>query len=847
MTKKSKGKKLFKILVGVASFLFAVFLFIGTVVAFWVATLKIPDAGSLNDLKIAQSTKIYDRTGKIILWDIHNDIQRTVVPLADISRHIKNAAIAIEDSSFYQHRGIDFSGILRATMVNLKSGQLSQGGSTISQQLVKNTLLTTDKTFARKIKEIILTLKIEKKLSKDKILELYLNAVPYGGSNYGIESASRNFFGKNASNISLAEASYLASLIKAPTYYSPYGNHQEELAKRKDFVLSKMAALGFITPEEAESAKKEKVVFINKGQNSIKAAHFSVYIRSYLEEKYGKDVVEQGGLKVITTINYPLQQKAEELAAKYAKENKEKFNASNNSIVAIDPKTGQILVMVGSKDYFNQEDQGNFNVALAHRQPGSSIKPFVYAAAFKKGYSPNTIVFDVQTEFNPSCLDKYATSSLPAEEAGSSSSKKDECYMPENYDHNYRGPVTLREALAQSLNVPSVKTLYLAGIRDSLDTMKDMGIASLTDPDRYGLTLVLGGGEVSLLEMTSAYSVFANNGIRNPSVGILKIEDKSGNVLEEYRDESKQVLDKNIALLISDVLSDNKARTPAFGAISPLYFPDRPVAAKTGTTNDYKDAWVLGYTPNIAVGAWFGNNDNTPMEKMVAGFIVAPMWNEFLTEVFKDLPKEYFEKPKNLKGNKPFLNGQWLGGQIYLVDKISGKLATEFTPPELVQEKVLTQIHSILYWLDKNNPSGSRPASPENDSQFRMWEIPVRRWAESANIKDQTENDLPKEKDDVHKPEYAPIIKAESPKENQVYNYNSDITVKFSSQGKFAFGQADLFFNNNYLGSLSQEPYILTFKPSDLGTAANASEIKIITYDKVRNKSEKIIPIKINY
>ena len=691
MTKKSKGKKLFKILVGVASFLFAVFLFIGTVVAFWVATLKIPDAGSLNDLKIAQSTKIYDRTGKIILWDIHNDIQRTVVPLADISRHIKNAAIAIEDSSFYQHRGIDFSGILRATMVNLKSGQLSQGGSTISQQLVKNTLLTTDKTFARKIKEIILTLKIEKKLSKDKILELYLNAVPYGGSNYGIESASRNFFGKNASNISLAEASYLASLIKAPTYYSPYGNHQEELAKRKDFVLSKMAALGFITPEEAESAKKEKVVFINKGQNSVKAAHFSVYIRSYLEEKYGKDVVEQGGLKVTTTLNYPLQQKAEELAAKYAKENKEKFNASNNSIVAIDPKTGQILVMVGSKDYFNQEDQGNFNVALAHRQPGSSIKPFVYATAFKKGYSPNTIVFDVQTEFNPSCLDKYATSSLPAEEAGSSSSKKDECYMPENYDHNYRGPVTLREALAQSLNVPSVKTLYLAGIRNSLDTMKDIGIASLTDPDRYGLTLVLGGGEVSLLEMTSAYSVFANNGIRNPSVGILKIEDKSGNVLEEYRDESKQVLDKNIALLISDVLSDNKARTPAFGAISPLYFPDRPVAAKTGTTNDYKDAWVLGYTPNIAVGAWFGNNDNTPMEKMVAGFIVAPMWNEFLTEVFKDLPKEYFEKPKNLKGNKPFLNGQWLGGQIYLVDKISGKLATEFTPPELIQEKVRSE------------------------------------------------------------------------------------------------------------------------------------------------------------
>ena len=854
MSKKQKslpaeeaGKKLFKILVGVFSFLLAVFIFTGTVVAFWIATLKIPDAGSLNDLKVAQSTKIYDRTGKIILWDIHSDIQRTVVPLADISRHIKNATIAIEDSSFYQHRGIDFSGILRATLVNLKSGKLSQGGSTISQQLVKNTLLTTDKTFARKIKEIILTLRIEKKLSKDKILELYLNAVPYGGSNYGIESASRNFFGKNASDISLAEAAYLASLTKAPTYYSPYGNHQEELTKRKDLILSKMTELGFITPEEAESAQKEKVIFLNKGQNSVKAPHFSVYIRSYLEEKYGKDVVEQGGLKVVTTINYSLQEKAEQIAAKYAKENKEKFNASNNSIVAIDPKTGQILVMVGSKDYFNQEDQGNFNVALAHRQPGSAIKPFVYAAAFKKGYSPDTTVFDVQTEFNPSCLDKYAATTTSSSSSSTPDfDEKDECYMPENYDHNYRGPVTLRDALAQSLNVPSVKTLYLAGIRDSLSLMKDMGIDSLTDPDRYGLTLVLGGGEVSLLEMTGAYAVFANNGVRNPPAGILKVEDKSGNILEEYRDESRQVLDKNIALTISNVLSDNKARTPAFGASSPLYFPDRPVAAKTGTTNDYKDAWVLGYTPSLAVGAWFGNNDNTPMEKMVAGFIVAPMWNEFLNEALKDLPKEEFEKPKKTKGNKPFLNGQWLGGQTYLTDKISGKLATEFTPPELVEEKVLTQIHSILYWLDKNNPSGEKPANPENDSQFRMWEIPVRRWAESANIKDQTENDIPKENDDVHKPEYAPVLKIESPQENQTYASTSDLTIKFSAKtGKFPLGQADLYFNNNYLGSLSQEPYLFTFQPNRFTKSVlENSEIKIIAYDKVRNKSETKIPVK---
>ena len=846
MLAKIKHKKLIKLLLGVLIFLFAFFVFTGVIVVFWIATLKIPDAESLNDLKVAQSTKIYDRTGKIILWDIHNDIQRTVVPLEKISRHIKNATVAIEDSSFYQHRGIDIPGILRAIFVNLKSGRLSQGGSTISQQLVKNTLLTTDKTFARKIKEVVLTLKIEKKLSKDKILELYLNAVPYGGSSYGVETASRNFFGKNASDVDLAEASYLASLTKAPTYYSPYGGHQKELENRKNLVLNKMAELGFIAKEEADLAKKEKVVFINKGQNSIKAAHFSTYTRSYLEEKYGKDVVEQDGLKVITTINYSLQQKAEELALRYAKENKEKFNASNNSIVAIDPKTGQILVMVGSKDYFNQEDQGNFNIATAHRQPGSAIKPFVYAEAFKKGYSPNTVVFDVPTEFNPACIYMYNYNASNTPETLEEQRKKDQCYMPENYDHNYRGPINLRSALAQSINVPAVKTLYLAGISDSLDLIKSMGINSLTEPDRYGLTLVLGGGEVSLLELTGAYSVFANNGLKNPLVGILKIEDKNGNVLEEYREDSKQVLDKNITLMISDILSDNKARAPAFGENSPLYFPDRQVAVKTGTTNDYKDAWVVGYTPNISVGAWFGNNDNSSMEKMVAGFIVAPMWNEFMTEIFKETKKEDFEKPKTIKGSKPVLNGEWLGGQTYLIDSISGKLATEFTPPELAKEKVLVQIHSILYWLNKDNPNGNKPLKPEDDFQFKMWEIPVRKWADGVNIKDQTENDIPKEKDDLHKPEYSPVIKIERPVENQIFTLNSDITIKISHQSKFGLGQVDYYFNNNYLGSLNQEPYVFTFKPSAFETTANDSEIKIIAYDKIRNKTEKKILIKID-
>lgn len=839
-------RKIVKTLVWALFVLIACFTIAGVAAAFWVAALNIPDIASFGEIKVSQSTKIYDRSGKIILWDIHKDIQRTVVPMENISRHIKNTTIAIEDSSFYQHRGIDVWSVLRAILINLKSGKLKQGGSTISQQLVKNALLTSDKTFARKIKEIILTLKIEKKFSKEQILELYLNEVPYGGSNYGVEAAAINFFGKKSSDLSLAEAAYLASLIKAPTHYSPYGNNREELEKRKNLTLKKMTELGFISSTEEDVAKKEKVVFMNKGQNALKAPHFSVYIRSYLEERYGKDVVERGGLKVTTTLNYPLQQKAEEIAARYAKENKEKYNASNTGIVAIDPKTGQILVMVGSKDYFNAADNGNFNVALAYRQPGSAIKPFIYATAFQKGYTPDTAVFDVQTEFNPFCYYRYniATSS-PNSSSSSLNQNDNKCYMPENYDRKFRGPVTLRNALAQSLNVPSVKVLYLAGIRDTLRVLKDMGITSLNNPDKYGLTLVLGSGEVSLLELTSGYSVFANNGTRNPVVSILKVEDRDGKILEEYGDKSRQVIDKNIALLITDILSDNSARAPAFGATSFLYFPDNQVAAKTGTTNDYKDAWVVGYTPSIAAGAWVGNNDNTSIEKKVAGFIVAPMWNEFLKEALKTLPKETFEKPQKIKGDKPVINGDWEGGQTYFIDSVSGKLATEYTPNELAREKTLIQVHSILYWLDKNNPNDPKPINPEDDPQFKMWETPVKKWAQEKGIKDQTEQDIPQEKDDVHRPEYAPILVVESPIENQEYDPKNILPIKFSYKSKFGLGQVDFFFNNNYLGSSKQEPFLFTFYLKNMLPATKNAEIKIIAHDKARNKSEIVIPIKI--
>lgn len=675
-----------------------------SLVLFWTATLKVPDSQSFSERKMIQSTKIYDRTGKILLWDIHQNIQRTVAPFDEISRHLKNATVAIEDSTFYHHHGIVVSSLIRALFVDLVTGKLEQGGSTISQQLVKNTFLTTEKSFTRKIKEIILTLKMERVLLKEEILNLYLNEISYGGSIYGIEAASESFFGKKANSLTLTESAYLAALPQAPTYYSPYGDHRQELEDRKNLILRRMAELGFITPEEEKSAKEEKVNFIGGTNNSLRAPHFSVFIRSYLEKKYGKDAIEEEGLKVTTTLDYGLQQKAEELVAQYAKENKEKFNANNAGLVAIDPRTGQILVMVGSKDYFNTEDEGNFNITLAHRQPGSSIKPFVYATAFKKGYTPNTIVFDLKTEFSASCN--------PDGTRGSFMKPEEECYSPENYDLLFRGPISLRNSLAQSVNISSVKVLYLAGLQNSIQTAQDMGITTLNDPNRIGLTLVLGGGEVSPLELTGAYSVFAANGERNPITGILKIEDKNGDVLEEFSPHPQQALDRNIALLISDILTDNNARAPMFGEFSPLYFSDRQVAVKTGTTNNYHDAWVIGYTPSFAAGVWVGNNDNTPMAKKVAGFIAAPLWNAFFTEALKKLPVEEFEKPESQPEPKPILAGQW---------KIMGT-----TTPGTITKP---EIHDILYWVNKDDPLGPQPENPALDPQFRSWEWVVQKWA----------------------------------------------------------------------------------------------------------------------
>lgn len=663
----------------------------------WVATLDLPDLSNFTERKIENSTKIYDRTGKILLYNFHQNIKRTEVPLDQISDVLQKAEIAVEDAQFYSHPGIRVESIARAILSNLIPGGGTQGGSTITQQVVKNSLLTQDRTITRKVKEWILALKLERTLTKDQILGVYLNESPYGGSIYGVEEAAKTYFGKNAKDITLTEAAYLASIPQYPPYYSPYGSHLDALENRKNFVLKRMYEVGFITRQQYDTSVAERLTFKPQEDSQGKALHFVFYIHDYLLEKFGNDAVENQGLTVITTLDYALQKQLEDTLKAYVLKHEKDYNMSNAGLVAIDPKTGQILAMVGSRDYSDKAIDGNVNITTQGRQPGSSFKPIVYAQAFEKGYTPDTILFDVPTEFNVNC---DALGNPPA------GAPKTDCYMPNNYDDKFRGPVTLRSALAQSLNIPSVKLLYLTGVNSALTLAQQLGVKNLGDKNQYGLTLVLGGGEVSLLDLTGAYGVFANEGVRNPTTGILSIIDKDSNVLETFNKKEMSILPDQVARQISSVLNDNQARTPSYGATSPLYFPGRDVAVKTGTTQNYRDVWVVGYTPSVALGVWGGNNNNTPLIKKTSGFILAPLWRSAMDIALASSTIESFTPPVPTAADvKPILQGVWC-------------VPTTFG----------TEVHTILHWLNKDDPNGEPPANPQSDPQYNNWELPVQKW-----------------------------------------------------------------------------------------------------------------------
>ncbi|MBU0723035.1 penicillin-binding protein [Patescibacteria group bacterium] len=821
----------------------AFFFLLSGIFLVWASTLKIPDFNSLAQRKTTESTKIYDRTGKILLYDIHEDIKETKVPFSEISRYIKNATVAIEDKDFYTHFGIKPISILRAVLINISKGEYSQGGSTITQQVIKNSLLTPEKKIARKLKEWIVSVKLEQVFTKDEILSLYLNEMPYGGNLYGVEEASLAFFGKQAKDINLHEAAYLAALPQAPTYLSPYGNNRDVLDARKNLVLKQMKSLNFITQKELDSIASTTVSFLPRQSHGIKAPHFVIWVLEELTKIYGERAIQENGYHVITTLDYDLQQKTEEIVTHYGAENEVKYNAKNAGVVGIDPKTGEVLVMVGSRDYFDIENDGNFNTALAqNRQPGSTFKPFVYATAFQKGYTPETILFDLRTQFQTTC-DVFGNP-LTSENDPSA------CFMPQNYNSKYTGPITLRNALAQSINVPAVKLLYLTGIKDSLETAKKMGITSLTKPSEYGLTLVLGSGSVSPLEMTNAYSVFANNGVKNTSQNILYIKDENNNTLQTFQGKKNIVLPKNIALQISDILSDNTARTPAFGARSPLYFEGRDVAVKTGTTNNYRDMWTIGYIPSFSLGIWVGNNDNTPMEKKISGFVVAPMWNEIMQNILKKYPDEKFEKPTKTEEigivQKPILRGIWKGGNSYFTDKVSGKLATLRTPESLKEEHFITDIHSILYWVNKNDPAGPNPINPNQDSQFRLWEHPVLLWAIQNGYNSSSTQIIPTEFDDVHTEEKSPKINIISPMANAILEKQQQYIIKTDTANSYPITHVDYFINNTFIGTTSKAPFYFSFTPNDIITLRGENTLSAIIYDSVLNKGSNSIMFEIS-
>lgn len=669
------------------------FLFVGSVLIA-VAFTSVPDISSFATRQVDQSTKIYDRTGQVLLYDYNRDAKREIVPLASISPNSIQATIAIEDSSFYEHGGIRLTSIIRAMLADALGGSLSQGGSTITQQVVKITLLTNEKSVIRKIHEWALSLKLEESYSKDQILETYLNNIPYGGTLYGIEAASEAYFGIPAKDLSRAESAYLAAMIQAPSYYSPYGAHRAELDARKNIVLDRMHILGFIDDAALASAKEEEVFFAPANQNAIIAPHFVFYILNQLEETYGTNALVSG-LRVITTLDADLEARAESILNAYALQNEKDFRASNDALIALDPSTGQILAMVGSRSFFDPNIDGQYNASLALRQPGSTMKPFIYSLALMKGYTRNTVVFDVPTQFSTSCR--------PSDNFNNTSP----CYAPSDYDERFRGPMTFETALAQSINIPAIKVLYLVGIRNAINLAKSFGLTTLGDPNQYGLTLVLGGGEVRLLDLTGAYAVFANDGVRNTPTGILEVVDAQGSVLESFTPQPTTVLPTLIARDMSAMLSDAYARLPEYPLNSPLSFPGYDVAVKTGTTDDTRDAWVVGYTPSIALGVWAGNNDNSKMVKSVAGFIAAPMWHEAMVYALSKYPKTYFGEPSPIFSSvPPMLQGNWR------IPDATGAVVP----------------HSLLYWTDKNNPQGAPPSNPAQDPQFAYWEYGIASW-----------------------------------------------------------------------------------------------------------------------
>lgn len=809
-----------------------------TVALAWISR-DLPEPNTLMLRDVPLTTKIYDRTGEHLLYEIHGDENRTLVQIKDLPSFIPQATVAIEDKNFYTHHGVDWRGLARAVLTNVFRGHRVRGTSTLTQQFVKNAVLTNKRSYARKLKEILLSLQMERVYSKDQILQLYLNEIPYGSTMYGIESAARGYFGKAAKDLTLDEAALLAAIPQAPDVYSPYGtgsrgDNRERLVWRQRYVLTQMATQGYITIAQSEDAKRVDTLkkLVLKKLGNISAPHFVMYIKSLVDETYGQKLVERGGLKVITTLDWDKQHIAEDEIKKGVEARGKQYRFTNASLVSIDPKTGQLLAMVGSKDFFDAEHDGQVNVAFRPRQPGSSFKPIVYAAGFIKGYSPETTLWDVNTVFKTETKD----------------------YEPKNYNLREHGPVSVRQALQGSLNIPAVKMMYLVGVGRVLDFAEQLGYSTFQDRGRFGLALVLGGGEVKLLEHTNAYAAFANNGVQMPISAILRVEDSVGRVLEEWRAPAGvSVMDRDVASRISDILSDNASRAFIFGLKNYLILPDRQVAAKTGTTNNFHDAWALGYTPSLVTGVWVGNNDNSEMRRGADGSqIAAPIWQRYMRRALEKAPIERFQTPTPTPSDlKPILLGKTFETNVKL-DAVSGKRATEYTPPETIVERTFREAHDTLFYLDKDDPRGPAPDDPTRDPQYEHWERAVQNWVNRTHWISPTSTP-PAEFDDVHTTSSQPVLTIVSPTANQEFSSRVG-TVRVSLSATRSILRIEIYTEGNLIGASSRglgssfqaDPLwnVPVRFPNSLDRGFH--DLEIIAIDDIGNKGRAKVTINLN-
>ncbi|MBI2551385.1 penicillin-binding protein [Candidatus Uhrbacteria bacterium] len=796
----------------------------------------LPDPNTLRDQKVQQTTKIYDRTGEHLLYEIFGNENRTLVKLKEgvcnkdaalekdpngIPVFLLQATITAEDRNFCKHHGFVLKSFGRAILANLKGER--QGASTITQQLVKNAILSNEKTLLRKVKELILSIELERRYEKDEILQIYFNEIPFGSTNYGVQAASLGYFHKNVNELTLAQAATLSALPQRPTTLL---NNPDTLKERRDWILDGMVEMGFVSQEDADAAKATDTPVEIQTYNLV-APHFVEFVKLLLIDQlgYGQRDVEEGGLKVITSLDYDKQIIAETAVKAGVEANGKDGGFNNASLVAIEPKTGHILAFVGSADYWNKEILGMNNMALRPRQPGSSFKPLVYAKGFDAGYTPNTVLWDVKTNF-PSASGNYS---------------------PNDYDMRERGPVRIRRALQNSLNIPAVEMLYLVGIEPVLSFARSMDYSLADDVNQYGLSFALGSKEIPLLDHTGGYATFANDGVYIPPVAILRVENPTGEKLFEWQPaEGKRVLEENASLLLTNVLSDNGARAEIFGSNSPLQLGNRPVAAKTGTTNDIKDAWTMGYTPQLAAGVWAGNANAVAMTRGGGTKAAAPIWHEFMSKALEGEPIIPFKQPRFPVTNKAVLDGK-LASTTVVVDKISGKLATEFTPDSTKEERTYSQYHSILYYVDRSNPLGPEPTKPETDPYFRPWEEAVAAWITKEEERTGiliSQGAAPTEFDDIHTQTNIPSVQIISPVQDAEF---ADRQIEIAAEASAVRGvsKVEFLIDGFYLGTDSRPPYIWQGTLSST-VSRGYHTIKAVAYDDADNSASSSIGIRIS-